>query len=211
MIAWLIAGVVSLLIAGSGLVLILASRVFSQPQPRPTWTPATPSVTATPTVPTLKPTPKPTSAPTASVTDPVATVPVTGTTIDGKAFTFALPEGWKLGPESGSRNEVQIVDAAGNDITVYAWTSSGSAKARCDTELKVLQIWVPGEIASLPPITMGGQEAPGGTLSGQDFYELRCAAHQGVIYNLAVQSTPADKDKSVAAMRAVAASWAWKA
>ncbi|HOF64270.1 MAG TPA: hypothetical protein PLL54_08200 [Dermatophilaceae bacterium] len=198
---------ISLIIAGSGFVLLLADRVINQPSPRP---PVTPIAPATPTAPTSKPTPKPTPTPTVSATDPVATGPVSGSTIDGGAFTFTLPEGWSRGPKSGSGNDVQIVDAAGNDITVYSWTTTASAKTRCDTELKVLQIWVPGEISSLPPITMGGTEAPGGTLAGKDFYELRCVSHKGVVYNLSVKTKPADKEKSVAAMRAVAAAWVWK-
>ncbi len=206
-IAWAVAGVISLIIAGSGFVLLLADRVINQPSPRP---PVTPIAPATPTAPTSKPTPKPTPTPTVSATDPVATGPVSGSTIDGGAFTFTLPEGWSRGPKSGSGNDVQIVDAAGNDITVYSWTTTASAKTRCDTELKVLQIWVPGEISSLPPITMGGTEAPGGTLAGKDFYELRCVSHKGVVYNLSVKTKPADKEKSVAAMRAVAAAWVWK-
>lgn len=206
-IAWAVAGVISLIIAGSGFVLLLADRVINQPSPRP---PVTPIAPATPTASSPKPTPKPTPTPTVSATDPVATVPVSGSTIDGGAFTFALPEGWSRSSKSGSGNDVQISDAAGNTITVYSWTTSATAKARCDTELKVLQIWVPGEITPLPAITMGGTDAPGGTLSGKDFYELRCAAHKGVVYNLALKTTPATQEKSVAVMRAVAAAWVWK-
>lgn len=126
------------------------------------------------------------------------------------AFSFTAPEGWQRSGQWGQRNDASIVDAAGNEITVYSWTTSATAQARCDVELKVLKIWVPGEISSLPPITMGGSPAPGGTLSGESFYELRCASRDGVVYNLALKAKPADRDRAVAALRAVAGSWQWK-
>jgi hypothetical protein len=126
----------------------------------------------------------------------------------GVGFTFTSPAGWTKSPEWGDNNDAKIIDAAGNDITVYIFPAA-NPKKRCDAELKSLEIWVPGKITALSDRKVDGQLAPGGQLAGEDTYRMRCALSKGAVFNITMQSHNDDVDEVDAAFTAVLDSWRW--
>lgn len=127
---------------------------------------------------------------------------------NGPGFTFTSPAGWTRAPDWGDGNDAKIIDAAGNDITVYIFAAS-NPKKRCDAELKSLEIWVPGVITDLPDRQVDGQVAPGGQLAGEETYRMRCAVSKGSLFNLTMQSHNDEVEDVDAAFNAVLDSWQW--
>lgn len=215
LIVTLATGLVAVLVLG-----FLTVRVVSERRVEPTTitagatSAATVTPTATPTRPESAPsTPATGSAPTTSgaPTGPPSgpSAPVSGPMM-ANGFGFTAPEGWTRSETWGSGNEAQVVDAQANTISVYLWKSQASAEARCQTELKVLQIWAPGELGSVEPIPLGGLSAPGGTLTaGTTFYQMHCVKRGDLVYNISLKTKAAQRDSAVAALKSVAATWHW--
>ena len=125
-------------------------------------------------------------------------------------FSFTAPAGWTRSATWGERNEAQIVDGAGHVISVYLFKSPASADARCQAELKALQAFVPGQITSVEPTTIGGLAGAGGTLENSTaFYQMYCVKRGDLIYNLSLRTTPSQRSAGVAALKAVASTWQW--
>ncbi|MFC7621981.1 hypothetical protein [Microlunatus sp. GCM10028923] len=127
----------------------------------------------------------------------------------GSGFTFTSPAGWQRADDWGDKNDGKIVDAAGNDITVYIFDRD-DPRDRCRKELRALEVWVPGEISDLPDRKLDGKVAPGGQLLGEDTYQMRCAAGPAGLYNISLQSHPDDIDATSAAYTALLDSWKWR-
>lgn len=214
LIVTLAAGLVAVLVLG-----FLTVRVFSDRRAEPTTiaagptsaTTVTPTPTATrsgsaPSAPATGSAPT-TGSPTGPPSGPSA--PVSGPMM-ANGFGFTAPQGWTRGETWGTGNEAELVDAQANTISVYLWKSQASAEARCQTELKVLQIWVPGEIGAVEPIPLGGLSAPGGTLTaGPIFYQMHCVKRGDLVYNISLKTKAAQRDSAVAALKSVAATWHW--
>ncbi|WP_152364047.1 hypothetical protein [Microlunatus speluncae] len=126
----------------------------------------------------------------------------------GTGFTFTSPAGWTRAPEWGDKNDGKIIDAAGNDITVYVLAGSTPEKL-CQEQLRDLEIWVPGVITDLPDRKIDGQVAPGGQLAGEDTYRMRCVQSKGTLFNISLQSDPNDIDVTDQALNSVLDSWQW--
>lgn len=126
----------------------------------------------------------------------------------GPGFRFTSPEGWARSPEWGSHNDGQLVDSAGNDITIYIF-ENGDAGERCSQELRSLEVWEPGEITDLPGRKVDGRPAPGGQLTGERTYQLRCVQANSAIYNLTFESANEDLAAVEHAYTAVLDGWKW--
>ena len=210
----LAAGLVAVLVLGFLTVQVLTNR---RPEPGPVADPTTKSAGPTPTAtrssaaaPTRSSAAVPSSAPAGTDGPPSGpSAPVSGPMM-ANGFGFTAPDGWTRSPEWGTGNEAQVVDAQANTISIYLWKSQASAEARCQTELKVLKIWEPGEIGTAEPIPIGGLAAPGGTLDGGSiFYQMHCVKRGELIYNLSLKTRTAQKEASLAALKSVATTWHW--
>lgn len=138
-------------------------------------------------------------------TPPLSTKPAQQ---EGVGFTFTSPAGWTRSPDWGNRNDGRIVDAAGNEISVWIFPGADPRKG-CDKELKSLEVWVPGVITDLPDRKVGGRPAPGGQLAGKETYRMRCVAYKGSLFNITLQSRNDDLEAVDAAFNAVLDSWRW--
>lgn len=127
----------------------------------------------------------------------------------GSGFTFTSPAGWKRGDDWGDKNDGRIVDATGNQISIYIFEKD-EPRQRCRNELRSLEIWVPGEISELPDRKLDGKVAPGGQLLGEETYHMRCASGPSGLYNISLKSHPDDIDATSTALTAVLDSWKWR-
>jgi hypothetical protein len=139
---------------------------------------------------------------------PAPFTPLPAQPMETATFTFTSPDGWGRAADWGTANDAALVDRAGNTIRVYSWVDDDAAD-RCQRELSSLQIWVPGEISSVPGRKVGGRPAPGGMLTGEDVYVLRCVAYRGRVVNMSSKADPDDVDAVDAAYAAVLDSWNW--
>lgn len=128
--------------------------------------------------------------------------------MEGNGFTFTAPDGWSRSPEWGDRNDGRIVDDAGNQISIYV-NQASDARARCQAELRALEIWVPGEISELPDRKIGGKDGPGGQLIGEESYRMRCVQIKAFVYNISLKANNEDLDVADEAFNAVLDSWKW--
>lgn len=215
---WVALGVFAVLaIGGSVTAGVLAGNV-SDPTPTAVPTTEDPTTVPTPTssdvtdapAPTsptasAEPTQEPTSDPTTAADAPA----IVDGRMSGTGYSAAVPAGYEIAGW-GVGNEGQVSNGV-SQLSVYIWDAA-DPRTRCNTEMRVLTILVPGTSAALTDRQVGGKDAPGNELRADDgaFYEMRCVLHDDLIYNITVKSTVEVADQASADFAALLDGWVWE-